>query len=216
MAGAPDEAAAPFPTDEKTYTLRDGVARVLSAAFQPTLTSTYLLLGVSFLAAPSPVSALAWFLILALIASGLPYAYLLIQVARGRLSDIQVAIREQRLWPLVVGLLCTSVAFTVALLAGAPTKLAVTILVGLVCGVILTVVTLWWKISLHSATLAGATVVLLWVWSAWGWVGLPLTFAVGWSRVVLRRHTPAQVVGGAAVAAVVSPLVIVVARLVEH
>ena len=61
----------------------------------------------------------------------------------------------------------------------------------------LAVVTVWWKISYHAAILAGLAMVAI----AWGGltVGAPflgLSVLVGWARLHLHRHTPAQVVAG--------------------
>jgi len=62
--------------------------------------------------------------------------------------------------------------------------------------VVLAVVSPFWKISGHAAAMSSAAVIsVLVLGPAW----LPLLLlvpAVGWSRVVLRAHTVAQVVAG--------------------
>jgi membrane-associated phospholipid phosphatase len=58
-------------------------------------------------------------------------------------------------------------------------------------------ITLWWKISVHSAAAAGVATL---IWSLIG-ATLPLLAGVviiAWSRVRLRRHTVAQTIAGAA------------------
>jgi len=60
-------------------------------------------------------------------------------------------------------------------------------------------ITLWWKISIHASSLAGTVTFLT---ALYGAIVLPaflLVILVSWSRVVLRRHTVAQVVAGALV-----------------
>jgi membrane-associated phospholipid phosphatase len=211
MTAQREGASTPFMGDESTRSFSHHCARMLSTAFQPTLASTYLLLCVSLASAGSPPKGLIWFLALSAISTGIPFVYLWLGVRRGALSDLQVVVREQRLGPLLVGLACTAAAFALALYASAPAELVVTILIGLTCGAVLTLITLWWKISFHTAALAGATVVLVWVFGPFGWVGAALTLAVGWSRVSLHRHTIAQAIAGAGVAAVLAPVVLLLA-----
>jgi membrane-associated phospholipid phosphatase len=72
-------------------------------------------------------------------------------------------------------------------------------LVGLVLSL---AVTAWWQISLHNSV-AGGTVTVLAL--AFGPVVLAVSVvgaaAIGWSRLVLRAHTVAQVVAGTALGA---------------
>ena len=56
----------------------------------------------------------------------------------------------------------------------------------------------WIKLSLHMASLAFAGVSLLALWPAAGIVALLSLPLLGWSRLRLARHTPVEVMGGAA------------------
>ena len=56
---------------------------------------------------------------------------------------------------------------------------------------------MWWKAYTRASVAAGAAVTLAVVHGPWCW----LLAAVGWSRVRLRDHTPAQVVAGMLVGA---------------
>jgi membrane-associated phospholipid phosphatase len=70
------------------------------------------------------------------------------------------------------------------------------------------VTTLWWKISIHASSIAGAATMLT---ALYGMVLLPsflLLILVSWSRVVLRRHTVAQVVAGSLLSIALSLLVL--------
>ena len=173
-------------------------ARLLSYVFQPVLTSTYLLAFVSFTRAPSFSSALGWFLLSAALSAGLPALFIFLLLRRGSITDFQVRLRQQRLQPLLVALACAGVALLVSHALEAPRELTLTIASGLLPGACLTAVTPFWKISFHTATLAGALAVILWLNGPWALAGLPVLGAVGWSRVSLGRHTCAQVLAGAA------------------
>jgi membrane-associated phospholipid phosphatase len=70
------------------------------------------------------------------------------------------------------------------------------------------IVTLWWKISIHASSMAGAATMLT---ALYGTVMLPtflLLILVSWSRVVLRRHTTAQVIAGSLLSIVLSAAII--------
>jgi membrane-associated phospholipid phosphatase len=66
------------------------------------------------------------------------------------------------------------------------------------------VISRWWKVSIHSEVAGGTAIILAADFGAPGIViGLVLALAAGWSRLVSRDHTLAQViigliVGGAA------------------
>jgi hypothetical protein len=54
----------------------------------------------------------------------------------------------------------------------------------------------WIKVSLHMASLAFAGVAALSLWPAMGMTALLLLPLLAWSRLRMRRHTVAEVVGG--------------------
>ena len=71
------------------------------------------------------------------------------------------------------------------------------VIMSVLTGVILLLITFWWKISLHASTISG-TVTLLTI--LYGLIVVPayaIVILVCWSRIVLKRHTLAQVTTGA-------------------
>ncbi len=67
--------------------------------------------------------------------------------------------------------------------------------------VVLIAITFTWKISVHAAVSSGSITILALDHSPWLMAAYPL---VAWSRVALRGHTPAQVMAGAVLGAVVA------------
>ena len=125
-----------------------------------------------------------------------PVLYLVWLLHRGRVSDLDVQLREQRMRPLIFTVACGAAAWLALLLGGAPTEMVI-IAGGLWLQTTLIFgITLWWKISVHSAAAAGVATL---VWSLAG-TSLPLLIGVpiiAWSRVRLRRHTVSQTIAGA-------------------
>jgi membrane-associated phospholipid phosphatase len=80
--------------------------------------------------------------------------------------------------------------------AGAPRSVVAMVLAVVAGVVVLAGISPFWKISGHAAAVSSAAVIgVLMLGPAW----LPLLLlipAVGWSRVVLRAHSAAQVIAG--------------------
>jgi membrane-associated phospholipid phosphatase len=142
--------------------------------------------------------------IAAFFAGLLPYAILLIGVRRGRLGDRHLSSLKQRPGMMVIGLASVTVGLAVTYWLGAPREL-VALVVAMVAGVaVALVVSLFWKISVHSACAAGTVAILVVVFGPALILAASLVVAIAWARVVLGEHTVAQVVTGAVVGATVA------------
>ncbi len=191
---------------------RQRLARVLTEVFAPAPTVAVLLLVVAWRSAPTAAESLKWGLLAALFASLIPLGYILRGVRRRRLSDHHVGVREQRPLPLLVGV--ASVLVGLALLAawGAPRDLVALVAamaVGLATSLLVTLV---WKVSVHTAVVAGAVVILVLVFGPALVALAPLVTLVGWARVEVGDHSPAQVVAGAGLGATVAAVVFALLR----
>lgn len=145
----------------------------------------------------SSVTGLGWGLLAALFCGGIPFAVIMLGVKRGHWTDKHVRVREQRAVPLLSTMASVLIGISLLVALQAPRELfalVVAMLVGLITTMIVTV---WWKVSVHTAVAGGVVVILL---LAYGASVAPLVLgiaAIGWSRVALRDHTPAQTVLGA-------------------
>ncbi len=180
------------------------VARLVGELLSPPPILVVLALMVAWDSSPTPGMAVLWGAIAAVFASVLPYALILRGVRRGRLSDKNISLREQRIRFGVVAI--TSILTGLAMLVtfdapAAMVALLASIAVGVACG---WVITLWWKISVHAAIAAGATTVLLVVFGPALLAAWPLVAVIAWSRVQVGDHTPAQVLAGVALGVVVN------------
>lgn len=163
-----------------------------------------LLLVVAWRSAPTTTEAMAWGLLAALFASLLPFLFILRGVWRGRLSDHHVGIRAQRPIPLLMGIVSVLIGLGLLVAWRAPRDLVALVgamTVGLVVSLL---VTLGWKMSIHTAVAAGAAVILVLVFGPPLLALSPVVGLIGWSRVEIGDHTPAQVAMGAVLGAVVA------------
>jgi len=190
---APEATIAPVATRPLSTDLVARVAQVVSHAASPPALS---LVGLA-IAAGNDGAPTAWRAagIVAIAGVLFPMALTVALLWRGRVSDIEISSRRERLGPLLLTTICFSSASIVVQSFGAPPAV-----VGLSCvlGVqafVTLLISLCWKISVHCLT--AATVGGL-VWHLWG-EPLPLLIVVPvmiWSRLYLKRHTPAQTIAG--------------------
>jgi membrane-associated phospholipid phosphatase len=180
------------------------VARLVGEVLSPPPILAVLALVVAWDSSPTPAMAVVWGGIAAVSASVLPYALILRGVRRGRLTDRNISLRQQRVRFAAVAIASILTGLTVLAAFDAPAEmvaLQVSIAVGVACG---WVITLWWKISVHAAIAAGAATVLLLVFGLALLVVWPLVALIAWSRVQVGDHTPAQVLAGIALGIVVN------------
>jgi membrane-associated phospholipid phosphatase len=183
---------------------RRQAARVVTEILAPAPVVAALLVAVAVHSATDTASGVGWATLAVLFASVIPILYVLRGVRRRRLSDRHVRMREQRALPLTVGIGSVLIGLFLLAVLGAPRDLVALVAamaVGLASSLL---VTLAWKISVHTAVAAGAAVILVLVFGpALAVAGLGAALA-GWSRVELGDHTIAQVIGGSALGVAVA------------
>jgi membrane-associated phospholipid phosphatase len=117
-------------------------------------------------------------------------------VWRGKFTDVDVSNRSQRSGPFLFGIISAFAGFVIMALTNGPKNLQSILLITVIGGVIMMTITLWWKISIHASSLAGAATFLTALYGSAMLFTFLLVVLVGWSRVVLRRHTLGQVLAG--------------------
>jgi membrane-associated phospholipid phosphatase len=141
----------------------------------------------------------------------LPVMFIGWMVRCGHITDIHMKVRKQRILPFGVSITCSAgglgllwllKASSVLLLFGTATLLGL---------VLMAVVTIFWQISIHAMSISSAVMVTAIVFGASAALWLvPLIPVVAAARLKLNRHTPAQLLAGGAVGALVPYLVFLV------
>jgi membrane-associated phospholipid phosphatase len=190
------------PTDlieDRGYAL----GRLLSQVFHPILMNVLMFLIAGYYGVTDHAAGLAWIgaCILALVLP--PTLFYTIRLRQGVYGNRDVSIRQQRNELYLVGFVWVLLATAVLIPLGVPIPLLAVMVIVLALGMIGGGVNLFWKISVHSASVAAvATVALLYMRN----LGIALwicALAVGWARVRTSNHTPSQVLAGFLAAAMV-------------
>jgi hypothetical protein len=182
----------------------DRVAHAASEVLAPAVLVGALLIAVGWHAGGQDGVSRWWGLPGAVFAAAIPLAYVLRGVRRGRLTSHHIPERAHRRVPLLFGIGSVAAGLAALTALGAPRDVIALLAAGGAGLVVVTVVTLWWKLSIHAGVAAGTTAVLIAVYGRWALLAVPVALLSCWARVRLSAHTPAQVVAGALVGAVIA------------
>lgn len=195
-------------TEPALLPLHMRIARSISIILSPIVISLPLIALVAFYHERNRLMALLYTAITLLFTSIGPLLYILVGVRRGKFSDMDVSMRSQRSGPFLFTILSALVALFMLAVFHGPRDLDTLLLIMIVSGVVMMMTTFWWKISIHTSSLASAATILT---ALYGVIMLPLfvlVALVGWSRVVLRRHTIAQVIAGSVLSTILATVIL--------
>ena len=175
--------------------MRDRLARWVSILFDSSVLSIPIFLAFGWVEAG--MSGLGWAILILIIVTGIPLAYLVIGLKRGWVSDLEMTQRSERPRFILISLSSDILALLVLRILHGPHLLNVIVLTYFCLAITMLTISRFWKISLHMAGVGGFSTALLYVFGApmlWAFLSLPL---VAWARLHRRKHTPAQLVAGA-------------------
>ena len=134
----------------------------------------------------------------------IPYMLIFFRYKCGKICDIHMPKRKERIIPLIFINSITLSGFFLLWLVPV-TLLLKTVYTIYIAGLItLSIVSLFWKISFHTSYVTIFAIVFITVYGKWGLLALPLLPLMIWARTELKRHTMAQSAGGVAVTFAVS------------
>lgn len=186
------------------------LAKIISGLSSPFLLTATLPLFAVFYFAKSSQQFFWWGSLFVFFVSIIPFSFIALQVKAKRISDIHVALREQRTLPFLVALASSLILMIIYMVLDVPLGLLGMVGSILLNGVVYLLVTRYYKISIHTATLAGsATTLGLLVDPHWFYLyfALPLVILV---RTYRGRHTLAQGLSGGLI---ISVLVLLLFKL---
>ncbi len=183
-------------------------ARVISNLLSPPMVWSILVFFIAFHYAENRLQGLMWALTYGILVCLMPILFIAWRVHGGKISDLHMKERQERIVPFAVSIVCAILAWEVLRLMNAPSILPLIAAVTLVELIVMLVITFAWQISMHAMSISVAVVATGIVFGAAPALFVsPLLPIVGAARLRLERHTLAQVVAGAIVGALI-PLVV--------
>jgi hypothetical protein len=183
-----------------------GAAHVVSTATSPYITAALTGALVVYLLHPTLAQALMWGAVCLLFAAVLPFAFVYVLWRTGGVTDLHVALRRQRSAPFLAAIASVACGMVVLYALHAPRPLLALGVVFLANALPLTLLSLRWKMSAHTAVYtAGVFAVALLGHPEALWA-LALVPVILWARVYRKRHTLGQGLVPVVMTAVLSPL----------
>ncbi len=179
----------------------DNLASLVSALLSPPVLAV-VMIAIAARAAGTPVAWL-WAGVNLALSVLAPIGHLLWLHRRGIVSDLDVQRREERFRPLSFTLAAMAASTALLWFSAAPAIMRGLAAAHLAQTTLVLAITLRWKISMHGAASAACAALLLFVAGPPAASALAAVPLVAWSRVRLRRHTPAQTIAGAALGGLV-------------
>jgi hypothetical protein len=151
---------------------------------------------------------------ISLLFSGAVALFVLIGVKKGFFSDIDVSIKSQRiiLYPFVVAVTLLFTGF-IYIFHG-PTSLIVASILFVIALIILDVINIRIKASVHVASVAAIVVGIIYLYGGITFYLLAFIPLIAWARVHEKRHTIKEAIVGAACGIVFSMAAILVVQLI--
>jgi hypothetical protein len=188
--------------------LHTRIARYVSNILAPATISLPFVVLVALYHAHNTLAALLYAALTLFFLSLGPMLYILIGVRLGKISDVDVSRRKERAGPFLFGLASVGLGLLALRYTNGPRALESMLFMTVISGVIMMAITCWWKISIHASSLASALTMLTVLYGAIVVPLFTLLVMVSWSRVVLRRHTVAQVISGSVLSIVLSAVLL--------
>jgi membrane-associated phospholipid phosphatase len=180
-------------------------ARAISYIFDGSVLVIPVFLATCFYRRQNPAAIVPSFLTAIVFTALIPYMTVLLLYKAGKISNLQIPKRKERLFPLLVINICLITGFFVLIYYTQPEKLLLSVYtIYLLALPVISLITLFWKISFHASYITLFSIVYLIVLGKWAIFTIPLIPLIGWSRIKLKKHTLSQVLGGIAVIGVIS------------
>lgn len=112
-------------------------------------------------------------------------------------TDLDITDRTKRTIPLIFAVLSYLAGFFVLWILNAPAITTVLMLIYSTNTLIIIIINLSWKISIHAMGIAGPTAAMIYAFGISGAIFAVMIPLVMWSRVNLNKHSVTQVMAGA-------------------
>ena len=175
---------------KETASWEDRLAKYISIFTSPYITTPVFGLWIIGVYSPSLKTFFLWGLTFFICILVLPSLYVYAQVRAGSITDMHVAIREQRSKPFLVGILCSVMLVGIYYIEHVPEILMILGFLLFINACIFLVVSLFSKVSIHVATYVGSVFILYRLLDHPSILFFLLLFPlIVWARRKRERHT---------------------------
>ncbi len=182
-------------------------AEVVSWFFFPPIVATVFFIFLIFWYSKDFSQGLGWLVTISPFLIFIPIIFFIISYKLGWISDLDLSRRDERPTFLFVFITMLLVSSIVLYLIKVPTRIFIYAFSGLVMTLVTSIITLFWKISFHTAVTTSVVTAIIILGGLKFWPFFILIPIIGWARVCLKKHTFWQVTGGAVVSFLVTAFI---------
>lgn len=183
--------------------MRQRIASLTSRVLNPFVIGAASILILSFEAAAGAAEALRWAALMTSVSLLPVFVAIVYLVRNGHLEGMLQASRRQRTVLYLLSIACAGGGYAALIYTGAPELLRGAFAGGAAGAILFSTINLRWKISLHTGVVGALTAILIMLYGPAGISATAPAALVGWSRLELGQHTPAQAIAGGVLASAV-------------
>ena len=139
---------------------------------------------------------LSWIVVTLVLLSLLPLLYGAFVYKTKRISNADITDRKERVLPFFIITFVYGVYLLVTILFDAPWIFKTLATHYFILALILSLVTIWWKVSVHTAGATLFVALLAILIGSQALILSPLIILTGWLRITMKSHNFGQVLGG--------------------
>lgn len=177
-------------------------AKIISYVFDGSFISIPILLIICLIVVDNKIEAVGWAFLCLLFGVVIPYLYVVFLYKKKEINNIHIPKKEDRIKPLLVSCISYTICFIVLYVLDGPLFLKSIFAVSVVSIIILTIITYFWKISLHTSWITFIVITFNILFGRWMLLMIPLIPVIAWARVRIKEHTVNQVVLGVGISTI--------------
>jgi membrane-associated phospholipid phosphatase len=184
------------------------IAKIFSLLGQPPFLALPVFLSICLTKSDDLTDGILYSVICFVSAVVIPVAVTLIfSKLTGNDDKLDVVNKEDRIAPMILGVIGYAAGAALLYFLNAPQLATVLMVCYAVVTAAMTVITPYWKISIHSCGVIGPSIGMALAFWPWGLLYFLIFPPVVWSRYVLKKHTPLQLTMGAVVGFILTTII---------
>jgi len=183
------------------------VAKVISYIFDGSVISIPVFLVICLMIIDNKFEAVVWAFVCLLFGTIIPYLYISLLYRNKEINDMHIPNKEDRLKPMLVSFASYTICLVILYILDGPLFLKSIFAVSVASTIIFTVITYFWKISLHISWITFVVITFNILFGKWMLLMVPLIPMIGWARIRIKKHTVNQVIFGVGVSTITSVLI---------
>ena len=192
---------------KKNSNLINKTAKIISYVFDGSFISIPIFLVICLMVIDNKMEAISWAFICLLFGIVIPYLYICLLFRKKEIDDMHIPEKEDREKPLLLSCASYIACFAVLYALNGPLFLKSLFAVIVVSTIIITIITYFWKISLHSSWITFVVITFNILFGRWMLLMIPLIPVIAWARVRIKKHTVNQVIFGVGISSLTSFLI---------